>query len=424
MKGSIVSKHSSFDRNVPRYYLFSGLTSSMFWLPIWIIFLQDRGLSLGQIGMLEVVALIVGAVMEVPTGVVADTYGRKVSLTIGAFLNGLALLALLTGVLSPVFLIGYILWNVSYTFFSGAGEALLYDSLKLAGRDADYTAITGRNMVIVQAAGGIAGLLGGLIAAWDMRACFVITAVLTFAAAAVALSMKEPPHADDGGNRLGYRENLRVGMRIAVSLPRVRYIILFGATISLFSILLVGFLLQPYAEEVGLPIWSMGAILLLANGGAMVGAWLAGRAERRLGRTRLLVIVPAAVVGLQLLLWVAAAPPAVMLFAAISLAIALAQPILSAMLNEAIPSAQRATVISLQSLLFSLVASPLQIALLTIAARTSAAFAIGVAAVLLACLVVPVFLLLQRASSEREPDADSLNPVVPVVAVARALAAD
>ncbi len=137
MKGSIVSKHSSFDRNVPRYYLFSGLTSSMFWLPIWIIFLQDRGLSLGQIGMLEVVALIVGAVMEVPTGVVADTYGRKVSLTIGAFLNGLALLALLTGVLSPVFLIGYILWNVSYTFFSGAGEALLYDSLKLAGRDAE-----------------------------------------------------------------------------------------------------------------------------------------------------------------------------------------------------------------------------------------------------------------------------------------------
>ncbi len=419
-----MTHQTPYGRNIRRYYLFSLLTSSMFWAGIWIIFLQDRGVNLSQIGMLEVVALFIGALMEIPTGVVADTYGRKVSLAIGAFLNALAMLAMLTGALSPVFLIGYLLWNTSYAFLSGAGEALLYDSLKAEGRGESFAEITGRNMAIIQAAGGVTGLLGGFIAAWDMRACFVLTAILYLFAAAVALSMKEPPHAEEGETAPGFRENLRIGVGIAVNQPLVRYVILFGATVSLFALLAVGFLVQPYAEEVGIPIWMMGAILLLTSAGSMVGSWLSSRADRWLGRTRLLIVVPAVVIGMLLLIWLAAAPAAIGLFAIIALALALSQPVLSAMLNDAIPSAQRATVISLQSLLFSLAASPIQIVLLAIATRTSAALAIGITGVMLAGAIVPLFLLLQRASLEAESDGIVAEPVPLVVPVGSALAAD
>ena len=412
-------QHTRYGRNIRRYYLFSLLTSSMFWVGIWIIFLQDRGISLSQIGMLEVVALFVGALMEIPTGVVADTYGRKASLAVGAFLNALAMLAMLTGALSPIFLLGYLLWNTSFAFFSGAGEALLYDSLKADGRGEQFAEVSGRNMAIFQAASGVATLLGGFIAAWDMRACFVLTAGFYIVAGFVALSLHEPPHAEGDAPRSGFRDNLRIGVDIAVNQPVVRYVILFGATLSLFSLLVVGFLVQPYAEEVGIPVWMMGGILLLTSGGSMVGAWLSGRVDRRIGRTRLLIIVPASVVVLQLLLWLAAAPAAIGLVAIISLATALSQPVLSAMLNDAIPSAQRATVISLQSLLFSLAASPIQIALLAIATSTSAALAIGVAGVMLAGLIAPLFLLLHRATSGEE-----LTPVPVAVPVGRALAAD
>lgn len=398
-------RQSSFERNVRRYYLFSALTSSLLWLPIWIIFLQRRGLSLSQIGTLETLAWIAMAAMEVPTGVVADTYGRRASLALGALLDGLAMFALLTRVLSPIFLVGYVLWNVSATFVSGAGDALLYDSAKAAGHEHGFTGIAGRNLAIVQAAGGLAGLLGSAIAVWDMRPCFALTGLLAFAAAGVALALREPPRGELAGRRSGYRENLRAGVRIAVRLPRVRYIILLGATTSVFTILLGALLVQPYCQAVGLPVWLLGGVVLLTNAGAMLGSSLAGRAERRLGRMRLLVGVPAAVVALQALLWLAAAPAAAILFAGVALAFALVQPVLSALLNDAIPSAQRATVISLQALLSGATVGVLQLALFTLAARTSAPLAIGIAGLLLTVMVAPVLLLLRRASADPQPAA-------------------
>jgi MFS family permease len=111
-----------------------------------VIFLQRGGLSLGQIGGLEFGAMVLMAVAEVPTGTVADTWGRKTSLVIGAFLHGIATLGVLAEVLSPVFLLAYACWGASLTFLSGASEALLYDSLKAEGDAASYTHAASRMM--------------------------------------------------------------------------------------------------------------------------------------------------------------------------------------------------------------------------------------------------------------------------------------
>ncbi len=120
-----------YQANIPRFYAFTALMRSMLWMPIWIVFFERRGLSLGEIGMLEFVAIVLLAVSEVPTGTVADTWGRKTSLVIGAALQGLALLGLLTGVLSPAFLLAYIFWGVSFSFISGAADALVYDGRRM-----------------------------------------------------------------------------------------------------------------------------------------------------------------------------------------------------------------------------------------------------------------------------------------------------
>lgn len=62
------------------------------------------------------------AVAEVPTGAIADRFGRKVSLAMGALLYGLGMFAFAAKVMSPVFVIGYLLWATSNTLFSGAGQ--------------------------------------------------------------------------------------------------------------------------------------------------------------------------------------------------------------------------------------------------------------------------------------------------------------
>src|SRR5439155_4397602 len=75
-----------YARNVTRYFLFQALSNSLFWLPIWVVYLQARGFSLTEIGIADAWTLIIMTFAEIPTGGIADRFGRRVSLVLGAAL--------------------------------------------------------------------------------------------------------------------------------------------------------------------------------------------------------------------------------------------------------------------------------------------------------------------------------------------------
>jgi MFS family permease len=182
--------------NIPRLYLFIARSNFVLWVPIWVVFLERRGLSLSQIGLLDTVAFALLAISEVPTGTVADVWGRKISMALGALLHGIAVLGILTAVLSPFFLVAYAIWGISFSFITGAGEAFAYDTLKADDRVDAYPQVASRHAMLQQAARGISGVTGGLVAAYDLRLCFVLTAVCCFASAGVILTGQEPPSSD------------------------------------------------------------------------------------------------------------------------------------------------------------------------------------------------------------------------------------
>ena len=393
----------AYQGNITRYYLYTALTSCLLWLPVWVVFLTQRGLSLGQIGTLELVAILLLAICEVPTGIVADTWGRTVSMAIGAAMHGLALLGLLTAVLSPVFLLAYALWGISFSFVSGAGEAFAYDSLKADGMTDAYPRVASRLALIRQAAAGASGLVGGLVAAIDLRLCFVLTAGACLAGAGVILTGREPPRDEATvTDATGYRATLVQAVHLAVRRPRVRYIILIGAVVHLFTILLTMTAFQPYATEVDLPIWTFGSLVLGIQLCSMGGSAVSVRLATRLGRDRLLVLALGGIAGFQVLLWLGASRPAIILFAAAAAVGALVQPVLSTMLNDAIPSRQRATIISLQSLVAMVGLGVVQFGLFAIGERTGMALALGCAGLVMAALVVPLLTLLNRAPADAQ----------------------
>jgi hypothetical protein len=317
----------------------------------------------------------------------------------GTALHGLALIGLLTEVLSPIFFLAYAMWGVSFSFLSGATEAFAYDSLKADGVAYDYPHVASRYAMLRQASAGISGLAGGFVAAYDLRLCFILTAIACFAASAVILTGREPPPDHEVGHvRSGYLQTLFSGARIAIGQPLVRYVILIGATVQLFTILLTMTVFQPYANEVGLPLWSFGSILLAIQGCSMLGSYLAPRIAARLGRERLVVTALLAIAGFQLLLWVGSSRPAIVFFAGAAAAGAVALPVLSAMLNDAIPSRHRATIISLQSLAATLGLGIVQLGVLSIGERTSMALALGLAGLLMAALAAPLVTMMIRTS--------------------------
>ena len=111
---------------VRRLLTAQALVMFILWVPIWVVFLQRKGLSLTQIGILESIAWILTAALEVPTGLIADRWGRKASIAIGTLLYSVAMFLILTPALTPSFILGYVLWNSSMAFVSGADSALLY----------------------------------------------------------------------------------------------------------------------------------------------------------------------------------------------------------------------------------------------------------------------------------------------------------
>lgn len=80
-------------RNLRLLFGYWFLRDFQLWIPVWIVFLTvDRGFSLTQVTLAESIFLIGVLVLEVPTGAVADKYGRSVSMALGALVLGIAIL--------------------------------------------------------------------------------------------------------------------------------------------------------------------------------------------------------------------------------------------------------------------------------------------------------------------------------------------
>ena len=376
--------------NIWRLFAVQALLMFILWVPIWVVFLQRKGLSLTQVGLLEGVAWTITAFLEVPTGAIADRWGRKASIAVGASLYGLAMFLILAEALSPAFLLGYALWNSSTAFVSGADSALLYDSLKADGRAAEAAKQSGRYAAINQASQGIASLVGAAIATIDINLCFAICGFLGLAAAGLVLTIHEPPRSTEDGEYLGYWRNLKTAVRIAARRPVVRALVLLNATILTVPLVVYYVLLQPYSIGVGLPLAALGIVVIAVQLSSVVASWLAHRTAGRFELTSVVAVALAVLIAATAILAALPSIPSLAFMLAVALVPALLTPLLSARLNDLIPSGQRATILSLGALLFELglaIAMPL---LLAFADRFGAPAAIGLSSAVFALTAVPL----------------------------------
>ncbi len=162
-----------------RLYIVTRVFQKRVFLPLVGIYFTTRGgMSLRTLGFLFSWFALVQIVAELPTGYFADTYGKVRSLRVGAFLN---VIASSMYVLFPnpiAIFIAYSFEALGYSFFGGASEAVLHDTLEAQGRADNYTKIHSR----IQAASlGINAVLMALIPLTykiDPRLPFLISAAL------------------------------------------------------------------------------------------------------------------------------------------------------------------------------------------------------------------------------------------------------
>ncbi|HEY8393220.1 MAG TPA: MFS transporter, partial [Thermaerobacter sp.] len=268
-------------RNVTRIHVYQALTNLSLWMPVWIVFLAtERHLSLTQITVLTGISWTMVALGEVPTGALADAYGRRFSVGLGVVLAaaGIVLFGLLPSYLG--LLSALILWSAGLALMSGADMAILYDSMQAAGRVAEYPRMAGRSFAVIQVSQALAGVAGGLLGSLRLDLPLFVTSGLMVLALLVVRRIAEPPVDRAPGTR--YAATLRAAARVVVQRRALRYLVLFTALFSGVAWLLTFVLFQPYVVDHSLEVGWVGILFTLLRGAGTCGSLLGHRVARRL----------------------------------------------------------------------------------------------------------------------------------------------
>lgn len=356
-------KTHRYARNVTISYLFTLIVNLDLTRGLWMIYLASKGYSLMQLGLLESIFHITSFTMEVPTGAVADLWGRKISRIAGRLSFLISLFILYTAETFGLQIIGFVVCAIGYDLESGSGEALLYDSLLLDDRKQEYMKINGRNEMAYRIAVIIAYLSGGYIASTSYPAVFRYSFLICIASLAVALFFKEP-QLDGGVARsvpapvslvrrvfTSMSDQIRESVRVIRDRPRIAFVIIFSELIFTFLTCLF-FYLQNFWKQNGHSEFYIGTVFALSAATAGITSLTAVRLEARIGERGVLLSMP---VLLVLCLWgIALTPWQALFYILIGMIEGLLVVAVSLYMNAMIPSRQRATILSFQSMVFSL----------------------------------------------------------------------
>lgn len=112
------------------FYLEYFIASSIFLIPIFsVLYFNHLGLSFFQIGILLAVSSLTQLILEIPTGAFADIYGRKKSVLLGYFIEGICMFSLFFVKRYSLILFLFALWGIGMTFSSGSKDAWIVDSI-------------------------------------------------------------------------------------------------------------------------------------------------------------------------------------------------------------------------------------------------------------------------------------------------------
>jgi MFS family permease len=353
-------------RRIQRVYLTLTLGNTLAASFIWginTLFLLDAGLSNLEAFAANAFFTAGMVLFEIPTGVVADMRGRRLSYLLGTItLSGSTFLYWLLWVTNAPFwpwAIVSMLLGLGFTFFSGAVEAWLVDALHYAGYEGTLESVMGKGQMVGGAAMLGGSVLGGVIAqATNLGVPFLMrVAVLAAMFFVAARMMKDLGFTPQPSERLSrdvaklFHDSIDSGLRN----PPVRWMMLaapFTSGVGIYTF----YALQPYLLELwGNPkAYSIaGLAAAIVAGGQILGGYLAPFIRRLFRKrtsallsTTLSTVAVLALLGVTNSFWAA-----LFLLTAWALLFAAEMPIRQAYLNDMIPSRQRATVLSFDSLM-------------------------------------------------------------------------
>jgi MFS family permease len=355
-------------RSIQRTYLLLMLGNTLAASLIWginTIFLLDAGLSNLEAFAANAFFTAGMVVFEVPTGIVADTIGRRMSYLLGTLtLSGSSLLYVMLWQIEAPFwawAVVSLLLGLGFTFFSGAVEAWLVDALTATGYEGRLETVFGRGQMVTGA-----GMLGGSVAGGfiaeqiSLGTPFVLrAAILVVMFIAAFRLMHDVGFTPDKGSRplTEMRKIAANSIEYGWRVPAVKWLMveaLFTGGVGIYAFYaLQPYLLELYGDPTAYQIAGLAAAIVAGAQilGGVAAPWIRARFQRR--TSALLVTAGLSVVTLGLIGAIENFWAVIGLTTVWGLLFAATMPIRQTYINGMIPSRQRATILSFDSMMAS-----------------------------------------------------------------------
>lgn len=344
---------------IRKFYLTEFLKTQRYFIPVMVLFLQFHKLSYTEIFLLYAINSAVVFLLEIPSGVVADQFGKKLSLVFSRFCLIPAFVIFAFADNFWMFLAAMIILGINKAFKSGTHKAYIYDYLEQSGLDTSFTEVIGKGKFWARLGEAVACGTGGVIAkryGFNMVFVFALGPAIVNCINTLTYARIEEKHKRTTFSLKSHFEHI-FGSLAEIRSRRIVHRVIVNAAIFAFCLGASEMFFQPYMRQVGIPIELIGFVYTAVFVITAFGSRYAPLLEKRLTRATIanligwLSVVPLLVLGLRFV-----SVAGVLLFTAIIFMRNVRRPALITELNLHIPSSRRATILSVDALFTALLA--------------------------------------------------------------------
>ena len=318
----------------------------------WILFFIQNGLSLLQIGLLESIFHGTSLLCEIPSGMLADRYSYKTNLYLARLSSiGSSILILFGQGNFWIYAIAMMVNAWSYNFDSGTSTAFLFDSAVEAGQKDRYLQISSFLSGVAEVTRTLGTVVAGFLIHGALAWTYYIAIGLSLLSLLLIFLMKEPESKSDERSHLTLKRILEVVKQEWQEKPVLFYWML---TYQLVGTIMCMFYFYYQQKISDLASWQVSLIMLIGSGFNLLAVYLASQIGKKWNSNQVFPIL-VALTGLALLVVGVKTPFAYLSVYLLTNALyAVYQPIYYNDLQAYLPSSVRATMLSINSMMFSL----------------------------------------------------------------------